>query len=156
MQPAPPVPTLRRRLASLLYESILLFAVAFISAYLFLALTQSRHPIASPMRQIFQLYMFFVIGTYFVWCWCHGGQTLPMKTWKMRVVGLDGTQLRLGRAWGRYTLAWLGMLPALALYVWDFKWGLLLLSLPLAWPLIDRDRQFLHDRLARTRIVSAA
>ena len=150
-----PTPRLRRRLASLLYEAILLFGVYFIAAYLFLALTQSKHPIPSPMRHVFQLYIFGSIGVYLVWCWRHGGQTLPMKTWKMRVVNAAGELLSVPRGWWRYALAWLCMTPALALYALGFKWGLALTILPLAWALVDRDRQYLHDRLAGTRIVAA-
>ena len=150
-----PAPRLRRRLASLLYEAILLFGVYFIAAYLFLALTQSKHPIASPMLQVFQLYIFGVVGSYLVWCWRHGGQTLPMKTWKMRVTNAAGQTLSLPRAWWRYALAWLGITPALALYALGFKWGLAFTLLPLAWALVDRDQQYLHDRLAGTRIVVA-
>ena len=146
---------MRRRLVSLVYESILLFGVAFIAAYLFLALTQSTYPIPSPMRHLFQSYMFAVIGIYFVWCWRRGGQTLPMKTWKMRLVDHAGHPLSLARAWWRYALIWLTLLPGLALYALGHKWGLALLALPLAWALADRERQFLHDRLARTRIITA-
>lgn len=158
---APPIPRLRRRLASMLYESILLFGVAFIPAYLFLALTQSKAPLLGPMRLLFQLYMFGVIGVYFVWCWRHGGQTLPMKTWNMRIESGTGQILSRSRAWWRYTLAWASLLPALALYAvwqpwWPLApgWPLALTLLPLLWPLIDRERQFLHDRLAGTRIVT--
>jgi uncharacterized RDD family membrane protein YckC len=148
-------PRLRRRLASMVYEGILLFGVAFIAAYLFLALTQSKHPIPSPMRQVFQGYMFVATGVYFVWCWRHGGQTLPMKTWKMRLVDRSGGIVSLARAWWRYTLIWAGLMPALVLYWVGFKWGLVLLPLPLAWALLDPQHQFLHDRLARTSIVAA-
>ena len=148
-------PLLRRRLASIVYEGILLFGVAFIAAYLFLALTQSKHPIPSPMRHLFQGYMFAVIGVYFVWCWRHGGQTLPMKTWKMHLVNRSGGTLSLGRAWWRYTMIWASMTPALALYGLGIKWGLALLPLPLAWALLDPQGQFLHDRLARTAIATA-
>ncbi len=148
-------PRLRRRLASMMYEGILLFGVAFIAAYLFLALTQSKHPIPAPMRQLFQGYMFVVTGIYLVWCWRHGGQTLPMKTWKMRLVDRSGGTLSLARAWWRYTMIWVGLMPALLLYWAGFKWGLALLPLPLAWALFDPQRQFLHDRLARTAIAAA-
>lgn len=148
-------PRLRRRLASALYESILLFGVAFIAAYLFLALTQSKHPIPSPMRHVFQFYMFAVIGSYFVWCWRHGGQTLPMKTWKMRVVNVAGETPTLRQAWWRYTLIWVCMIPALGLYAFGHHWGLVLTALPMLWALVDREKQFLHDRLAHTRIVAA-
>ena len=148
-------PRLRRRLASSVYEGILLFGVAFIAAYLFLALTQSKHPIPTPMREVFQGYMFVVIGVYFVWCWRHGGQTLPMKTWKMRLVANSGGAVSLARAWWRYTMIWACMMPALVLYGLGIKWGLALLPLPLAWALLDPQRQFLHDRLACTAIVAA-
>ncbi len=148
-------PRLRRRLASLVYESILLFGVAFIAAYLFLALTQSKYPIPSPMRHLFQSYMFAVIGIYFVWCWRHGGQTLPMKTWKMRVTDQAGSTVSLARAWWRYTMIWVTLLPALLLYSFGYKWGLAVLPLPLLWAVIDPGRQFLYDRLARTAIIAA-
>ncbi len=155
MTQAPSTPRLVRRLSSLLYEGILLFGVAFIAAYLFLALTQSTYPIAPPVLQVFQVYMFAVTGVYFVWCWRHGGQTLPMKTWKMRLTDAAGHTVSVPRAWWRYTLTWLCLLPSFALYALGYKWGLALLPLPQAWALIDRDGQFLYDRLARTAIVNA-
>ena len=154
--PTPLAPRLARRLASLIYEGILLFGVAFVPAYLFLTLTQSKYPLPSPMLQVFQLYMFSVVGAYFVWCWRHGGQTLPMKTWQMRVESGDGQRLTLIRAWWRYTLIWGSLAPALGLYALGLKWGLMLILLPLLWPLIDSERQFLHDRLAGTRLVATA
>ena len=139
----------------MLYESILLFGVVFIAAYLFLALTQSKYPIPAPMRHVFQLYMFAVAGAYFVWCWRHGGQTLPMKTWKFRLERSNGTALSLGRAWWRYSLIWASLTPAMAVYaLGGYRWGIALVLLPLLWPLADRNRQFFHDRLAGTRLVN--
>ncbi len=78
-----------------------------------------------------------VLGIYFVWHWHRGGQTLAMQTWRIRIVAEDGTPPSVQRALIRYLLAW----PAALTVV-----GLL-------WALFDRDRQFLHDRLAGTRIV---
>jgi uncharacterized RDD family membrane protein YckC len=76
---------------------------------------------------------------YFVWFWLHGGQTLPMKTWKMRVVNPDGSTLRPLQAVLRYLAAW----PSILLF-----------GIGILWALVDRDRQFLHDRIAGSRIVS--
>jgi uncharacterized RDD family membrane protein YckC len=78
-----------------------------------------------------------VLGVYFVWHWHRTGQTLAMQTWHIRIVAEDGTPPSVRRALIRYLLAW----PAALTVV-----GLL-------WALFDRDRQFLHDRLAGTRIV---
>ena len=92
------------------------------------------------MRPLFQLYLLAIGGAYFVYCWSHGGQTLPMKTWRFRVVRADGAPLSTARALHRFALALLGFLA---------------LGLGFLWALVDRDRQFLHDRLAGTALVDA-
>ena len=81
-------PPLRRRLLSMTYEAMLLFAVVFIAGYLFDTLTQSRD--ALMLRHTRQAWLFVVLGIYFVWFWTHGGQTLAMKTWRIRVIDVDG------------------------------------------------------------------
>ncbi len=152
-------PPLRRRFRSMIYESLLLFAVVFIADYLFSSLTQSRH--ALDLRHFRQLWLFLVLGVYFVWFWTHGGQTLPMKTWRMRLVAADGQPLRAGRAMLRYALCWMFLLPALALanaleiHGWPAV-GMVALAvlMPPFWMKFDINRQFLHDRLARTRLVN--
>jgi len=105
---------------------------------------------------------FFVFGLYFIWLWTHGGQTLPMKTWRIRVVEADGTPLGPWRALGRYLLAWLWVVPGWAaaslLQASGWMFGLFLASncaLMAIAALFDKDRQFLHDRLAGTRLIVA-
>lgn len=84
------------------------------------------------------LHVFAVMGAYFVWYWRHGGQTLAMQTWKIQLESVGGGTPTLQQAWLRYVLAWA---------------GILFYGAGLFWALFDRDRQFLHDRLAGTRIV---
>jgi uncharacterized RDD family membrane protein YckC len=125
------------RFASLVYESVLLFGLIFIAAYLFLPFARdAEHGLP---RAIFQVYLLAVCGAYFVFCWHKSGQTLAMKTWGLRVQTSDGARLTLTQALLRYVLA-------------VFSVGL---GVGLLWAFIDRDRQFLHDRMARTRIVQA-
>jgi uncharacterized RDD family membrane protein YckC len=153
------VPTLRRRLLSMVYESLLLFGVLFLAGYLFSALTQQRSGLM--YRHAMQTWLFLVLGVYFVWFWTHGGQTLAMKTWKIRLVDAQGQPVRAGRAVLRYVLAWLWVLPAMALdWALGFTgWGSvgLLAGWVVLWALAMRvmpDHQFVHDRLAGTRLVS--
>ena len=156
---APTVPTLRRRFASMTYEAMLLFAVVFVAGYLFDTLTQSRNGLR--LRHAREAWLFAVLGIYFVWFWRHGGQTLAMKTWSVRLLGPPGRPLGFGRAIARYLLLWIFVLPTLAL-VWAFGlqgWDVMValvaaLILPPFYAHFDRDRQFLHDRLLGTRIVS--
>ena len=132
-------PALGRRLASAVYETLLLLALVFIATFPFLAFVgESTH---GWKRHVLQAWVVVVWGAYFVWFWTRGGQTLPMKTWRIRVVRFDGAPLGVGRALHRYVLALLGFAAA---------------GLGFAWALVDRDRQFLHDRLAGTALVDSA
>jgi len=132
----PQAPGVGRRLLSMLYESLVVFAIMFSAGLAFYGAANGR--LSGGTRHAFQLYLFLVLGIYFVACWSRGGQTLPMQTWKLRLVRGENLPVGVGRALLRYALAW----PSLLL----FGGGIL-------WAFLDRDRQFLHDRLAGTRIV---
>ena len=153
LAPAP----LKHRLLCMVYEAMLLFGVLFIATWLFSTLLQQRH--ALYLRDALQDWLFLVLGLYFCWFWTHGGQTLAMKTWDLRLLDRDGTRLSWKRAVIRYALCWLWFLPGLAVAKLIGAQGWMLLLLPAAnvvlWSLsarLDADRQFLHDRMARTRI----
>jgi len=129
---------LRRRLASMLYESLLLLgvlALAFMVPYLLLGAIWN----VAPAGWLAWVHIYLVLGAYFVWYWRRRGQTLAMQTWRLQLVrAADGRAPSLATAWLRYTLAW----PSLLCF-----------GVGLMWALVDRDRQFLHDRLAGTRVV---
>jgi uncharacterized RDD family membrane protein YckC len=154
-------PSLRRRLACFAYEGVLLFGVVMIAAYLFSSLSQQRHALVN--RTPLQIYLFLVLGVYFVWFWTHGGQTLAMKTWRIRLVTNDGAALSQARALMRYIMSWLWFLPGL-LVAWTtsetLQLGVVFCSLGAgaliyaAASFARTDRQFLHDALCRTRLVS--
>lgn len=139
----------------MLYESMLVFAVLLIAGWVLSVLLQQQHELYR------QAILFFVIGLYFVWFWTHGGQTLAMKTWHMRLVARDGGEVKMTQAIGRYLLAWLWVLPGLAVawalgakngaLVWIPAANILIWSLTIY---LDPQRQFLHDRIAGTRLIS--
>jgi uncharacterized RDD family membrane protein YckC len=135
---APRAPALARRLASALYDALLVVALMFIATFPFLAFFgDATH---GWRRHLLQAWIVFVVGAYFVWFWTRGGQTLPMKTWRIRLVRHDGAPVGAARAVHRYALAILGIAA---------------LGLGFLWALLDRDRQFLHDRLAGTALVDS-
>ncbi len=146
----------------MVYESLLLFGVVFISGWFFDTLTESRH--ALKLRHARQAWLFVVMGAYFTFFWCRGGQTLAMQTWRLRLVAWSDAggpeRVPLRTAALRYLLAWLWFLPALAIdSLFGLKgWpsiGLIALGmlLWLATVRLHPDRQFLHDRLAGTRLI---
>ena len=81
-------PNRLRRFACMMYEAVLLFGVVFLAGYLMDTLTQSKN--ALELRAARQAWLFVAIGAYFVLCWRRRGQTLPMKTWNIRLVDRDG------------------------------------------------------------------
>ncbi|MFZ6680292.1 RDD family protein [Undibacterium sp. Tian12W] len=151
-------PAIRRRLICMVYEAMLLFGIVFVSGFIFDVITQSRH--ALTLRHARQFWLFLVIGAYFVFCWSRSGQTLAMQTWRIKVVDLDGGKLPVVKAIVRYCLAWMWFLPAMAL---DHQLGLkewqmagVVIAGMLAWAYtarFDKQGQFLHDRLAKTRLI---
>lgn len=127
-------PGLLRRLASMGYEAILLFAVAFFAAWIFYFASGGADTTRGWPRLVLQILIGFVFAAYFLWSWLRGGQTLAMKAWRIRLVDVTP-----GKALLRFVLAAV-LVPTLLSVVWTF---------------FDRDRQFLHDRLAGTRLISA-
>jgi uncharacterized RDD family membrane protein YckC len=159
---APPMvaPGLGRRMACWLYEGMLLYAVLFVGGYLFSSLSQTRHALDNRHAQ--QAFLFVLLGIYFVWFWARG-QTLAMKTWHIRLVDRAGRPVSQARAAARYLLSWLWFLPAVAassLAELPVATALVLSLLwILAWALASRlhpERQFPHDVLAGTRLISSS
>ena len=122
------------RLASMLYDSILLFGVLWLAS----AIASPLHPEAGWRRALFQAFLVAVIFGYYALFWVRGGQTLAMKTWRIRITSAAGQPVSLGRALARFALA----LPSIGC-----------LGVGLVWALFDKDKQFLHDRLSGTRLV---
>jgi len=154
-----PGPSLLRRMASMLYEGVLLFGVVMVFGYLYSALTQQRHALQGTTG--LQAFLFIVLGIYFVGFWSWGGQTLAMKTWQLRVVRRDGGPVSRTRAFARYVLCWLWFLPALAsshyagIRSTAATFGVLAVGMAgyLLLAGLRRDRQFLHDVACGTQVV---
>jgi len=124
-----------RRFGSMAYEALLLTAILFVCTWIFLFFAQALS--AALIRPLLQVLLVTITGAYFIYCWTHGGQTLPMKTWRIRLVQTDGGPVSLAIATRRYLFSLI---------------SLALCGLGFAWALVDPERQFLHDRLAGTRL----
>jgi uncharacterized RDD family membrane protein YckC len=138
----------------MVYEAMLLFGVLFIATWLFSTLVQQRH--ALYMRTPLIIWLFTVLGLYFMWFWTHGGQTLAMKTWRLKLTTVNGDPLNWRRALLRYVLMWLWFVPGLALASLFHAQGWMLVILPvlnfILWAaaiFLHADRQYLHDLLHR-------
>ncbi len=133
-------PTLRRRLACNLYESLLLTGILFIAAFLFVALTLPL-PVDTGLvlrRFVLWVFLLFVAGFYFTLFW-RKGQTLAMKTWGIRLIAEQGGSPTTSQLWKRYALACIN-LTLLGIGWWIAP--------------LRPDGQFLQDHYAGTRLIS--
>jgi len=123
----------------MLYEFLLLFAIGFLAVWLF-QFAAGTFNIEGWRRHLLQLFLIAVFAAYFLWCWLRGGQTLAMKTWRIRLVAKNGH----GRVAAKAALL-------------RFFYALLLVptTIGIFWAMVDRDRQFLHDRLAGSLLLPA-
>ncbi|MBW8328635.1 MAG: RDD family protein [Thiobacillus sp.] len=124
------------RIAAMIYESLLVTDVVLVATFIIITEVGEMH--APWPRHQFQGYIQGILFAYFSAFWLRSGQTLAMKTWRIRLVQQNGDRLTFRQAVLRFFLALIGLLLAGAGF-----W----------WALVDRDRQFLHDRIAGTRLV---
>jgi uncharacterized RDD family membrane protein YckC len=158
--------SLARRLASLAYEALLLTAIVLVAGFALAPLVTPAVPGVRelripgiPERVMLFCALFAIAAAYFVASWTAGRRTLPMKTWRLRLVDANGAPVDAQRALARYLAGWIG--PALALGAFlalhplrlgaHAAW---LVALNYLWALVDRDGLFLHDRIAGTRLVA--
>ena len=132
------LPGIRRRLVSMLYEGLVVFSILLIGFLLPQIVLSGFGWTISP--RALWIHILVLLMIYFVWCWLNGGQTLPMKTWKLRIINADNSPLRPMQAVLRYLIAW----PSILLF-----------GIGISWAMFDKDQQFLHDRLGGTMIISA-
>lgn len=129
-------PSLPRRLAAIFYDLLLLLAVLFVASALALVINGGV-PIRTG-NPFYTLYMLMVAFLFYAWFWVHGGQTLGMRAWRIRVLRDDGLPLTWTDALKRFLYAGLALAPA---------------GLGFLWSLIDGEGRAWHDRLSTTRLV---
>jgi uncharacterized RDD family membrane protein YckC len=156
-----------RRMACWLYEGMLLFGVMvssglvyFVAAYWVTGLAPGDMNVHPQLKSGLQASSFLVLGLYFIWMW-RRGQTLAMKTWRIQIVDAAGQKISRKTAFKRYLASWLWFLPPLAassvLGLPPVQLTFLTLGWITVWGVLSRfhpQRQFLHDALAGTRLIT--
>ena len=128
-------PGLFRLLAAIVYDLILLLAVLFAATALVLPLNAGE---AFTGRQfLYPIYLLGVSFLYYGWFWTHGGQTLGLKAWKIKVLTRN-----------RETINW--QQAGLRFFAAGLSW--LCFGLGFLWMLVDNNRLSWHDHLSKTAL----
>jgi uncharacterized RDD family membrane protein YckC len=127
---------LLRRLAAILYDTLLLLAVLFIASALWLIPTGGEATTGfDPFRT---LYLLLIMFAFFAWFWSHGGQTLGMRAWRIRLQNRNPGPVTLWQLMLRFIVAF-------------FSWGVF--GLGFIWSLFDKEQLTWHDRFSMTELV---
>lgn len=132
-----PPPGFLRRLGAMFYDSLLLLALLMMLSYPYVWLTGGDKP-DLIVRTLYQLYLLVICFFYYAGFWVRGGQTLGLRTWRMKLVSNDGGPITWVMALKRFVYALL---------------SLICLGLGFLWVLHDRDKLAWHDRWSGTRLV---
>lgn len=133
------LPGLARRVAALAYDGLLLVGLWFASSALLLALSGGL--LSDPARPLWLGYahrasLVLVTAVFFTGFWTHGGQTLGMRAWRLRLVSsADAGPV----SWKQSLLRLAGACLSVGAVGLGFFW---------LW--IDKDRRTWHDRLSGT------
>lgn len=125
-----------RRLAAIFYDALALAGILFFATACLLPFNGGEA--FQPNNILYSGYLFIVSFLFFGWFWTHGGQTLGMRAWKIRVCTLQGDALSWRQAFLRFITALL-------------SWSLF--GLGFLWILLSKRKAGWHDILSRTKIV---
>jgi len=131
---------LRRRVAAIVYDMLLLTALLFLATTPFIFIQDGEYLDSSSgmLHVIYQVTLMLVVYAFFVGFWTAKGRTLGMQSWGLQLETVDGRIPGPAAATVRFFAAIVSWLP---------------LGLGFLWQLWDRDRLTWHDRLSRTRLV---
>jgi uncharacterized RDD family membrane protein YckC len=107
-----------RRLAAIVYDGLLLSGILTINTALVLGLVilifgSDFTKIHSPLcgNQCFSMYLSLVCFLFYGWFWTHGGQTLGMRAWRLKLQQPGGHCVSWWRAFLRFTIGGTWIIP---------------------------------------------
>lgn len=130
-------PGLGRVIGAMLYDGLALVALFMIAGFIFIPLL--GHPPATRGEHLlFRIHLFAIAYVFFCWFWTHGGQTLGMRAWKIKLLDQQGLVVGWPAATRRFFFALLSWLP---------------LGLGFLWMMFSAQGRSWHDLLSKTRLI---
>ena len=124
-----------RRLASIFYDGVLVVAIVIITSLPFYSFNVEE---SFLLKLTMQLYFYLIIQYFFVWFWVNSTATLGMKSWKIKIVDINGNNISYKKAIVRFN--------ASILSISIFGLGFLI-------SLFRKDKKCLHDIIFRTQLI---
>ncbi|MGJ8686634.1 MAG: RDD family protein [Spongiibacteraceae bacterium] len=143
-----PIAGVWRRIAAMVYDAFLLFAILSIATLIPALLSNPEqithspetnaviHELQVPVQgNLYRLYLLAIIAVFYSWFWRKSGQTLGMQAWHIKLEDRHGDKPSWKQCLIRLATAPISLLPA-GLGYW--------------WIWIDKDNLAWHDRASHT------
>jgi uncharacterized RDD family membrane protein YckC len=119
----------------MVYDGLLILALAFVVSALMLLISGGH--LGQPDQPLWLLWTHRIVLAvsvwgFFAWFWMHGGQTLGMRAWRLRLVATNGGAITWTQTVRRFAGA---------------------LGLGYLWVLFDPQQRSWHDRLSGTHLI---
>ena len=124
-----------RRLASILYDFLLVLAVLIIMSIPFFSFDLQENNL---LKITIQIYYYFITQYFFVWFWVHNQGTLGMKTWKIKIICYNSNRLSYKQAIIRFNVA---------------IFSLLFFGLGFLISFFRKDKKCFHDIISKTALI---
>ena len=143
MEPSFNTASFWRRLGAMFYVFMLALSFVLVAGFFFTAVIMSvfgleNIPAGSPAAKALFIIQFLMTFGFYGWFWTHGGQTLGMRAWKLKLVRKDDQEITWLQAFFRFCYSIVSWLPFGAGYL---------------WMLIDKQNLSWHDRISKTFII---
>lgn len=128
--------SLPRRVAAMIYDSILLCSIFFFSTYFFLVITDYGEIESGNL--IYNGFLLLMAYLYFCWHWTKGRQTLGMRSWNINIITKTDNEL----SWTQASLRFFCAILSFSFF-----------GLGYLWAIFDKQKSTLHDKLSRTKLI---
>lgn len=130
---------LPRRLLAIIYDAVILLGLLMLASAIALPFGDAQKVALKDFW--FTLWLLFACFAYLGGCWRHGGMTVGMRAWRIKLISDDDQLI----SWPRCLLRFfVGVLSISAL------------GLGILWSLIDKKNRGWHDIAARTVLIRQA
>ncbi len=125
-------PGLMRLFAAVAYDLLLLMASLFFATLLALPFNEGQ---AFNGQIYYPIYLIIISFLFYGWFWTHGGQTLGLKSWKIRLLSEQYQPITWRQALIRFVIA-------------IFSW--MCLGFGFFWVLVDKHQRTWHDLASKS------
>jgi len=135
-----PTAPLYRRLAAMIYDGLIVIALYIMAGFILVGSYKAvtgEFPGAFPASVDLSV-LFIICFFYYTHSWMRGGQTIGMKSWRIKLISEYKPQMRLTQCMLRTGIGF---------------FSLLIVGLGYWWALFDKRQRTWHDMASMTRIV---